>query len=146
MGYQAGYQNTLGQGNTFFGVNAGRNISTGSHNTIVGNKAGPASVNSDDNVCIGFNTGQQDRGNQTDVLLADGAKPLHNATAIGYRAVVAASNALVLGNGANVGIGTATPRTRLEVVADSTNRSGLRLTKLTNHSPATTQTPISFWP
>lgn len=145
MGYQAGYQNTPGQGNTFFGVNAGRNISTGSHNTIVGNKAGPASVNSDDNVYIGFNTGQQDRGSQntllgsqTDVLLADGAKPLHNATAIGYRAVVAASNALVLGNGANVGIGTATPCTRLEVVADSTNRSGLRLTKLTNHSPAIT--------
>jgi hypothetical protein len=40
---------------------------------------------------------------------------LTNATAIGYNAIVGASNSLVLGNAVNVGIGTTTPQSRLEV-------------------------------
>jgi energy-coupling factor transporter ATP-binding protein EcfA2 len=40
---------------------------------------------------------------------------LYNATAIGYKTLVSASNSLVLGSGANVGIGRSSPKTRLEV-------------------------------
>ena len=71
-------------------------------------------------------------------MLADNAKLLVNATAIGAGAVVSASNALILGNNANVGIGTSAPAARLEVVGDAPDASGLRLTKLTAYSrPAT---------
>ena len=94
---------------------------------------------------MGYNTGQHDKGSrntflgsQAGVLLADNDQLLFNATAIGAGAVVAASNALILGNNANVGIGTSAPATRLEVVGEAPDASGLRLTKLTAYSrPAT---------
>ena len=44
---------------------------------------------------------------------------LTNATAIGYNAKVSASNSLVLGNDANVGIGTSSPTEKLEVVGNT---------------------------
>ena len=65
---------------------------------------------------------------------------LYNATAIGSGARVAASNAMVLGNGVNVGIGTSAPTTRLEVVGAQSDQSGLRLSQLTTNSPATMAT------
>ena len=45
------------------------------------------------------------------------AATLTNATAIGANAVVGQSNAVVLGNSADVGIGTSTPRAKLEVAS-----------------------------
>lgn len=68
------------------------------------------------------------------------ARNLQNATAIGAGATVAVSNALVLGNNANVGIGTSAPSARLEVVSPDANDSGLRLSRLTASSPATQRT------
>jgi hypothetical protein len=46
---------------------------------------------------------------------------LTNATAIGANAIVSQSNSLVLGNNANVGIGTTSPAAKLEVVAAGTS-------------------------
>lgn len=143
VGYQSGYTTTTGKGNTFFGTASGRGNSTGSHNTFVGNGAGPASSNVDDNVYIGCNTGQRDSGTRN-TLVGTGAdvmaQNLQNATAIGAGARVAVSNALVLGNNANVGIGTSAPATRLHVSSGQINQSGVRLADLTANSPATQAT------
>jgi hypothetical protein len=68
---------------------------------------------------------------------------LHNATAIGAGAYVATSNAMVLGNEANVGIGTSSPTVRLHVSSGQTNQSGFRLSDLTASSP-TTQSADAF--
>ena len=56
---------------------------------------------------------------------------------------MAISNALILGRGVNVGIGTSAPQRKLEVVADEPEGSGLRLAKLTSQSK-TTQTSDQF--
>lgn len=144
VGYNAGGSVITGQGNTYFGANAGASNQVGSRNTFVGQNAGIGSVNSDDNVYIGLNTGGPDRGsrntflgNESGVLLADADKdsPLHNTTAIGNGAKVAISNALILGQGASVGIGTSAPTSKLDVVADAPDVSGLRLRQLTSASP-----------
>lgn len=143
VGYQSGYTTTTGSGNTFFGAASGRNNTTGSHNTFVGNGAGPTSNNTNDNVYIGYSTGNHDSGSRN-TFLGTGAdattQHLVNATAIGAGAEVAVSNAVILGNRANVGIGTSTPATRLEVNSDAESESGIRLTQLTAKSPALRQT------
>jgi hypothetical protein len=84
---------------------------TGSNNTAVGTRALQDNITGSGNTAIG-----------TDADVSSGA--LANATAIGYRAFVGASNSLVLGsiNGVNnatsstnIGIGTTTPGDRLDV-------------------------------
>lgn len=126
VGYRSGYNATSGAGNTFFGYQAGQTITTGSNNVIIGPSAGSTITDGNDNVLMGYNS-QADDG-------------LHNATAIGSGSRVAISNALILGNGANVGIGTSAPATRLEVVSPQNDQSGLRLTSLTTNSPSTLAT------
>ncbi len=69
---------------------------------------------------------------------------LNNSIAIGTNAQVATSNAMVLGSGVNVGIGTSAPANKLEVVSASTNTSGLRLTNLKSSSPATALNTTKF--
>lgn len=138
VGYQAGYTTTTGKGNTFFGTSSGRSNTTGSHNTFVGNGAGPASSTMDDNVYIGFTTGNHDSGSKN-TFLGTGAdaiaENLINATAIGAGARVAVSNAVVLGNQANVGIGTSAPTARLDVNSGIEHESGIRMSRLTASSP-----------
>ncbi|MGD0922071.1 MAG: hypothetical protein ABSA70_09940, partial [Terriglobia bacterium] len=126
-GYYALYSNTTGQFNTAFGYQAGFYSTTGSNNTFVGYNAGPDS----------------------------GHGALTNATAIGYNAVVTASNALVLGgtgvDAVNVGIGTTAPAERLEVggnlkasgsvTATSFSGSGSALTALNASSLASGTVP-----
>jgi hypothetical protein len=111
FGNAAGLLNTLGGHNTFIGREAGRNNTEGFDNTFVGKDAGDTNTGGFRNTVI---------GESADVMSAG----LTNATAIGSRAAVAQSNSLVLGsiNGVNfaaadtnVGIGTTTPRTKLDV-------------------------------
>ena len=143
VGYQSGSNTTTGQNNTFFGTLSGKGNTTGNHNTFVGNGAGPATGNGDDNVYIGYTTGNRDGGSRN-TFLGTGAdalaQNLTNATAIGAGATVAISDAVVLGNGANVGIGTNAPTARLHVRTNQPNESGIRLENLTNSSPVLTQT------
>ena len=59
IGWQAGYSNANGQGNTFLGAEAGYTNTTGSYNTFIGFKAGRSSAGFGTlNVtcCIGYNS------------------------------------------------------------------------------------------
>jgi trimeric autotransporter adhesin len=83
-------------------------LSTGGDNTAIGDHAGFTITTGSDNTLIGAS--------------ADVASPgLSNATAIGADAIVGANNSLVLGgtgsNAVNVGIGTTTPQSTLEVTS-----------------------------
>lgn len=158
MGSQSGQSNTSGSYNTYYGYKAGFPNTTGNNNTLVGYEAGKANVGGSDNVFIGYNAGQNNQGGHRNVIMGTGAGfstidgsdntllgansiavgvGLSNATAIGANARVLSSNALVLGNGANVGIGTSSPVAKLDVVADQPDQSGLRFGQLTDRSPAT---------
>lgn len=84
FGVDAGRMNTSGVGNSFFGIDAGRNNAGGHSNTFVGREAGKANTSGIHNTIIG--------------AFANLAHPdLSNATAIGYNALVSASNTMVLG-------------------------------------------------
>lgn len=114
LGYQAGNSNTTGNDNTFLGYSAGKNNTTANNNVAVGTLAGQNIITGGNNTFIG--TGADADSNN-----------LTNATAIGYGAKVSSSNSLVLGgtgsNAVNVGIGTTSPASRLEVDGASTNKS-----------------------
>jgi len=126
MGSQAAVTLTSGLENAALGAGALFNTTTGSYNTALGTTALSTNTTGSNNTALGYNA-----------EVATGA--LTNATAIGANAQVASSNSMVLGsisgvNGAtantNVGIGTTTPASRLDVVGD------LRLAQIT--APGTT--------
>jgi hypothetical protein len=107
FGHLAGNALKNGSRNTFFGALAGTTFTGGDFNTAVGYHA-VGSINASENTFIGAEAG------------GDG----NSSTAIGFRAYVAQSDSLVLGSimGLNnaivstkVGIGTATPKTTLEI-------------------------------
>ncbi|WP_332367698.1 hypothetical protein [Spirosoma telluris] len=125
IGDSAGY-NTTASNNIYIGKKAGFYNTTGSNNIIIGPNSGTAITDGTDNIIIGYNSQAEDG--------------LHNASAIGSNSRVTVSNALILGNQANVGIGTSAPSTRLEVVSETTDASGLRLSNLTSNSPAALST------
>jgi len=133
-----------GSGNSFFGKGAGQATSTGFSNSFFGINAGHSNVSSGGNAFFGFNAGlkhtsgifnaffgadagqfNQSGANNTAIGgFTDVGLNLNNATAIGAGARVDQSDSLVLGsiNGVNqatadtnVGIGTTTPRSALEV-------------------------------
>lgn len=101
IGGQAGYGNTEGFGNSAIGFRAGYANTTGDRNTFVGDYAGQSNTTGSFNTYIGKE--------------ADGASDLENATAIGAGAYAAHSNSVILGNNANVGIGTSAPVSGLHV-------------------------------
>src|SRR5207247_356979 len=69
---------------------------------------------------------------------SNGAAGITNATAIGANASVTTSNSLVLGSGANVGIGTTAPQGALDVVSTT---GGLIVPRMTT-SQRTTLTAV----
>jgi hypothetical protein len=111
--------------NSAFGSNALSSVSTGTQNTGVGVDALGALTATNGNTAIGYNTanGHAAYNNCTFVgATADATmNNLTNATAIGFGAQVASSNSMVLGNGANVGIGITAPTYLLHLV--STNQA-----------------------
>lgn len=128
-GVSAGNANTTGTSNTFFGQSAGSLNSVGNQNTFFGNLAGAANTTGSNNSIFGANSNV-------------GSNNLTNATAIGNRAFVENSNALVLGsvNGKNgatadtlVGIGTTMPSAFLDIERENPNAipgtPNLRLTQ-----------------
>lgn len=144
FGYEAGESNVIGLNNSFFGFLAGK-LNTGSrnsffgsgagqsttgafHNTFIGGGAGSANTTGDDSTFLGMDAGNVNTTGSGNTALGTyanfAANNLTNATAIGYKAFVGRSNALVLGSiaGVNdatemtdVGIGVTDPARRLDV-------------------------------
>lgn len=121
VGQGNGTANTTGFANTFIGRSVGANT-TGSNNTFLGRFSGNANTSGFNNLALGSNAD----------FISGG---LYNATAIGYNAKVADSNAMVLGgtgsDAVSVGIGVTSPRAHLhlftqkpENVIFSTNNAG----------------------
>lgn len=110
-GYQTGYWGTTGEYNTYMGHWAGVNITTGSHNTMIGDSTGFTRFNPPINIAPNYT-----------LCLGSAARlsgSLFNASALGPHAIVAQNNAIVLGGtgtwAVNVGIGTQTPNSRMQV-------------------------------
>ena len=123
LGWQSLY-NTTGSGNTAVGYYTFPYNTTGAFNTVIGYRAGAFSATGNENTAIGsdaFNIGSGSSNTMVGAK-ADVGTAVTNATAIGYSAVAATSNSLVLGatgpSAVNVGINTSSPTARLHVVGD----------------------------
>ncbi|QIP17846.1 TMF family protein [Spirosoma aureum] len=132
MGVNAGAANTTGSANFFVGDNAGGNNTSGGYNVYLGTNAGNGrGVNGDNNVSVGGESGRGNNGGINNTFLgfrADaGAIGLSNATAIGTNTKVTQSNSVILGDQANVGIGTTAPANKLHIVGGIANTAGIRL-------------------
>ena len=142
LGVNAGVLNTTGSGNFFMGNNAGARNNTGGFNVFLGTNAGSNSDAAFNNTAIGYEAGGNLGSGQTNTFIGFRANPgsgsLSNAAAIGANAVVSVSNAVVLGSGANVGIGTSAPTSKLHVASGTSGQSGLRLENLTSSATAPT--------
>lgn len=104
-GYFAGNVNSSGAGNTFVGYQAGQGNTTGNNNTFVGLQAGNQNTVGTNNTVIGYNS-QVGNG-------------LSNVTALGAGITATQSNSIILGNNANVGIGTVAPGYKTHIVSNS---------------------------
>ncbi|MDQ1096527.1 MULTISPECIES: beta strand repeat-containing protein [Chryseobacterium] len=130
MGYNSG-SSTTGDANTFLGTWAGNANTSGGYNAFVGYQAGVGNTTGVRNVAVGNLAGKAITTGSNNTFVGNGsdasANNLTNATAIGYGAVVSASNSLVLGGtgslAVNVGIGTTSPASKLEIDGASTNKS-----------------------
>jgi hypothetical protein len=131
MGYKTGYSNTTANNNTMLGDSVGYANTTASSGTFVGYISGVNNTTGYSNTFIGSNTGPTNTTGTRNTLIGDStdvsSAALTNATAIGYGTTVSASNSMILGNGANVGIGTSTPGNKLEINTGVGGTSGLRL-------------------
>jgi hypothetical protein len=114
---------TSGSSNSAFGFGALQSNTTGQNCTGLGEAAGDGNTTGSNNTYVGGNSGINNNTGTGITLIgcaanvsADG---FSNATAIGDSATVGQSNAMILGNGVNVGIGTSTPAavSALEVVS-----------------------------
>jgi hypothetical protein len=120
-------RNSTSSNNTAAGYYALQGLTSGSDNTAIGYQAGVTLTSANRNVTGGQNTYLgADAGPNT-------SSQLNNTTAIGYGARVSASNQVVLGNSSvtstllngNVGIGTTTPTSAIEIAGDMTFSNGV---------------------
>ena len=101
-GFGAMLFNVSGNENTAIGISALQNNSSGNRNIAIGCNSLFSNDSGSYNIAIGCNA------NVTSPALT-------NAVAIGSNALVSSSNSIVLGDNANVGIGTSSPTEKLEV-------------------------------
>jgi hypothetical protein len=153
VGYHALYSKTSGGGSdTAVGCWALEDSTTGVYNTALGYAALSANTTGSSNVAIGHQTGQVNTTGSNNTFIgyraAPGAAALTNATAIGSNAAVSVSNALVLGgtgaNSVSVGIGTASPNTRLHIVAADNATAQRIVINATSANVTAADTFISF--
>ena len=89
--------------------------------TNIGNYSLVLNTNGDGNVAIGMNAGYNNISGVDNTFIGNGSDcavtNLTNATAIGSNTLLAQNNTVILGNGADVGIGTGLPTSKLDVVA-----------------------------
>ncbi|WP_461105014.1 hypothetical protein [Spirosoma koreense] len=147
-GVAAGYLTTVGKYNVFMGHNAGLFNQTGSQNTFLGHQAGYNNTASS-NTFVGYQTGMNNTGGTNNTFVGASANVpsgsnLSNVTVVGYNAQATASNSVILGNEASVGIGNTAPQNKLEITKGVANQSGLRFTNLTSSSPARLQNQTRF--
>jgi hypothetical protein len=116
IGEESGFQNNGTKGNIFIGNNAGHENASGEFNTFIGLSAGNKNIKGSGITLLGANAQVENEG-------------LYNATAIGYNAIASINNSIILGNEANVGVGTSSPLAKLEVVGDIliNGANGLRI-------------------
>lgn len=127
FGENAGFSNKEGFFNTFLGSESGYLSQTGVGNVFLGNKSGYSNTNGHNNVFLGYGAGYQNTTGQRNTYLGYGASgnpSLENAAAIGSEAKVTASNSIVLGNKANVGIGVSAPAFQLHLSTDAAAKAG----------------------
>lgn len=126
IGQSAGEFTTTGTSNVFMGSRAGNSNLTGGNNTFIGQGASGLNTTGTGNTFVGWNVAQNNTNGSYNVALGYEAGPatagLNNATAIGFRAVVGQSDALVLGGfgqyAVKVGIGTPNPNEALHVIGN----------------------------
>lgn len=126
VGDAAGSDNTTGNFNAFVGAQAGFSNGTGSKNACFGYRAGFSSVGNS-NLFVGYEAGVDNGSGQQNTFVGystGGNANLTNATAIGALAKVTASNCLVLGNDANVGIGVSAPVYQLQLSKQTAAKAG----------------------
>ncbi len=118
VGMSALNANTTGDDNVSVGYQSLLSNSLGNFNVGIGSQA-LLNTTADNNVAIGIGAGAFNTSGTNNTFLGRSANAtvnnLTNATAVGANATVSQSNTIILGNNANVGIGTSTPARRLHV-------------------------------
>jgi hypothetical protein len=134
FGDHAAVSNGIGSNNAFFGSSSGQFNVAGSGNAYFGADAG-VSGNGNENSFFGFNAGKDFFGGNNVTLIGAGtvaSAGIHNATAVGNKAIAMDSDTLILGASDNfnggtsvkVGIGTPHPQTKLDVASGDVYISG----------------------
>ncbi len=148
-GYMALSSNLTGGRNTAIGVNA-LTVNTVNNNTSVGDGSLSQNTLGANNTAVGLNALQNNISGNFNTAIGSGAGTnggaFTNTTAIGYNALVGASNSLVLGgtgtSAVSVGIGTATPNTSSILDLTSTTRA-LIVPRMTKGQRNTIVSPIA---
>jgi hypothetical protein len=118
IGSKALYSNTTGSKNTSGGFHSLYGNISGNYNTAVGYSALPDNNSGSWNTALGLESGIGNTDGQYNTFIGantSGSPGITNATAIGSNTQVTQSNSLVLGNNANVGVGTPSPVTKLDI-------------------------------
>lgn len=125
LGAQSLQQNITGNNNTGLGHQSLLFSTAAGNNTAVGYHSLRANISGEDNTAVGYQAGKINTLGSNNTFVGSDANAsvnnLTNAAAIGSGAVVSTSNSMVLGNNANVGIGTSSPSDKLHVVGTSGN-------------------------
>jgi len=130
-GFESMRYNEDGYSNTAYGIQSLALNSSGNSNTAIGSGALVSNTNGYLNTALGFQSGINMSGvsltgNKNTFLgvntyyLAD----ISNSTAVGADVMLTTSNTVILGTGANVGIGTSEPSRKLDVVGQVRIRGG----------------------
>jgi trimeric autotransporter adhesin len=142
LGYESLFGLTTGNTNSAVGSFSLSSNTTADGNSALGYSTLQGDTTGGDNTAVGFYSGATITTGYANTLLGGNADvasgALHYATAIGDNAIVGASNSLVLGGtgnaAVNVGIGTSTPQSTLELssAASTTYLAPSPIATLTN--------------
>ncbi len=147
------YQNIgLGRSSFYDGATDSNSIAIGfaawqsahliNRSTVMGYNSGNSGSNLNDVIIVGNNSGLN-AGNISNGIVFGNNASLIGSNSLNISNVLFGTGLISTSYGSpagNLGIGTSTPSTKLEVTSDNANTSGLKLTNLTSASPAATGT------